>query len=437
MASSFYECSSSSDSTPSHPGSRRSSFTSPQQFSGGLPTPNSSPLTSHNCPPAPSNRPPTPSSCHHSPDLHDTPGQPLTDAQLIATFTPQEQEFYNWFLETEEEQNDLMDLIFDPGAYDRFHEAAWPDPKVLEAYDKWANKWLGRHTDRMFASISDEEFFEQLRNTNSIRDGDLARLCWTLNVPNIPLAILGEANFDGIFACYAVRPSSNFLYPSPPFWLTEDDIGSMNESHEIALAINLNVRTDEKGFPAVPVRQVKKQLVMKQGTSVPDSVDVDPNDPKGKTSFVFIQLGELCVFSEDWDTVRTKSRDEILDQTWQLTGFGVVAEVTSEGVPKALWVIYNTRIPTASDDGEVSRHYDQGDPMAGWVFKEHPAGSDRDSDKRFFAARITDDLNNFGPTKKLNFEIFCHSEVQIVPSIVYETEGVHVPVETADLDDEK
>ncbi|KAM6527790.1 hypothetical protein FALCPG4_008834 [Fusarium falciforme] len=253
---------------------------------------------------------------------------------------------------------------------------------------------------------------------------------------NLPLVILGEANFDGIFACYAVRPSSNFLHPSPPFWSKESDIGSMHESHGIALAINLNVGTNAKGLPAVPVREVKKQLVKKQGKEIPDSVDINPNDPKRKTNFVFMQLGELCVFAKDWNTARTKSHSALIGETWHLTGFGVVVEVSAGGVPKVLWAIYNTQIPTEPLGDITNRAYDQGGPKAGWIFKEHPAGSNRDPSKRFFAARITDDLNNFSPTKTLEFEVFCRSEVQIVPTMVHEPipgKMAHVPVQMADL----
>lgn len=89
-------------------------------------------------------RPPIPTACL------------LSDEELIASFTPQEQRFYQWHLETEEQRNYLMTLFSDPGAYDRFHEEGWLDPEVFEAYQNWADKWLGRHTARMRYRGSDE-----------------------------------------------------------------------------------------------------------------------------------------------------------------------------------------------------------------------------------------------------------------------------------------
>ncbi|RSL67019.1 hypothetical protein CEP53_003148 [Fusarium sp. AF-6] len=442
----------------SHPSSRRSSFASPQGLS-------SRPHTPSGCPPIPGEGPLTPGSRHHSPglqhsprlqyspgpqhgpglqhgpSLHHTPtkpyipsGRPLSDAMLIDSFTAEEKEFYKWFKETEERRRFLLGFVSDPGAYDHFLEDAWPNPKQFEAYENWAEKWLGRHTARMRYRMPDEEFFKQLQTTNSTKDGHLAELCWTLNMCNLPLVILGEANFDGIFACYAVRPSSNFLHPSPPFWSKESDIGSMHESHGIALAINLNVSTNAKGQPAVPVRQVEKRMVTKPGRQVPDSVDINHDDAKSRTNFVFMQLGELCVFSKDWKTARTKSRSAIVGETWHLTGFGVVAELNPGGAAKALWAIYNTQIPAEPLSDVTNRSYDQGGPKAGWIFKQHPAGSNRDPRNKFFAARITDNLRDFGPTKKLEFEIFCRSEVQIVPAMVHEPvpgKKVHVPVQVA------
>ncbi|WAO89093.1 Hypothetical protein NCS54_00647000 [Fusarium falciforme] len=371
-------------------------------------------------------RPPIPTACL------------LSDEELIASFTPQEQRFYQWHLETEEQRDYLLALISDPGAYDRFHEEAWPNREEYLAYMQWSRKWLGRHMERMFYRMPDEVFFEQLRSTNLTKEGDLGELCWTLNMCNVPLVVLGEATFDGIFTCYAIRPSSNFLYASPPLGELTKTRGDL--MHENALAINLNVSTDTRGFPAVAVRDVEKEWVMKGGIEVPDSVDIHPDEPDGKTNFVFAQLGELCTYVGDWETERTKSLDDIVGGTWQLTGFGVVAEISSKGLPKALWAIYNTHLPTERLSDEEHRVHDLRGGLGGWIFKKHAARSERDTSNRFFAARITNNLMGFGPAKKLEFEIFSRSEVQIVPAMVYQVSAqqpVVVPLQVVDLDSEK
>ncbi|KAM0428909.1 hypothetical protein ACHAPT_006709 [Fusarium lateritium] len=326
-----------------------------------------------------------------------------------------------------------MGLETDFFAYDRFMEQAWPEPEVYKAYRKWARKWLGRHMDRISYRIPDEDFFQQLRNTNLTKKGDLAQLCWTLNMCNVPLVLLGEADFDGTFTGYAIRPSSNFLDPSPPLEPMENREDLM---HESALAIDLNVHTDDEGFPSSRVRELKKELVTKQGNKVPDSVDINPDGPDGKTNFVFVQLGELCVCVDDWKTARAESHDDIVGGTWRLTGFGVVAEVTAEGAPKALWAIYNTQLPTEPLTDEINRVHEAGGGSTwGWIFKKHPDGDARDIRNKFFAARITENLDNFGPTKPLKVEIFSRNEGQIVRSMVYEPSPGNpavVPVQVLD-----
>ncbi|RSL65869.1 hypothetical protein CEP54_003978 [Fusarium duplospermum] len=383
-----------------------------------------------------------PESSSSSAQLDSRPSIPdaclLSDEELIAAFTPEEKRFYAWFQKTQETRNQLMGLVSDPGAYDRFHEDAWPIPKVFEAYEKWAKKWLGRHTARMRYRIPDEKLFEQLRNINLTKKGDLAELCWTLNMCNVPLVILGEATFDDIFTCYAILPSSNFLYASPPLGELTKTRGDL--MHGNALAINLNVNTDTRGFPAVAVREVKKEWVMKEGREVPDSVDIHPDEPNGKTNFVFAQLGELCTFVGDWKAERTKSLDDIVGGTWQTTGFGVVAEFSPKGVPHALWAIFNTQLPEEPLGSSQNRTHDLEGGLGGWMFKKDADGSERDSSNKFFVARITDNLMGFGPTKKLKFEIFSRSEVQIVPAMVNEVserQPVVVPLQVADLDSGK
>ncbi|KAL2687800.1 hypothetical protein Neosp_005369 [[Neocosmospora] mangrovei] len=341
----------------------------------------------------------------------------VSDEALIAAFTPDEQRFYDWFQKNEKKLNSLIGLESDFGAHVRFIKEQWPNHGEYVAYKQWSRKWLGRHMERMCYRMPEEEFFWQLQNTNLTKDGSLAELCWTLNMCNVPLAVLGEATFDGIFTCYAIRPSSNFLYASPPLGELTKTRGDL--MHENALAINLNVSTDTEGFPAVAVRDVKKEWVMKGGIEVPDSVDIHPDEPNGKTNFVFAQLGELCTYTGDWNTERTKSLEDIVGGTWQLTGFGVVAEISPRGRPKALWAIFNTHLPTERLSEEEYR---------------------RDTSNRFFAARITNNMMGFGLAKKLEIEIFSRSEVQIVPAMLYQASAqqpVVVPLQVADLGSEK
>ncbi|KAI8672100.1 hypothetical protein NCS56_00672500 [Fusarium sp. Ph1] len=263
--------------------------------------------------------------------------------------------------------------------------------------------------------MSDEEIFDRVRGTNFAGSEDLAKYCWTMEMSNNPLLVLGTARHGGSITGFAVQPNSTFLWPTWDEARLDypDEPGLM---HESLLAINLNVPVQPTGFPGVFTRLVNRAFVSHNGRSVPDSTQFDPSQTP--TNFVFAQLGELCVFVGDWKAARNMSGNGDVDGAWEPTGFGVVVQVQSNGQPKCLWAIYNCLPPREDLQDEpcdrdmntlrIHRWIEQG---GGSIFNDPKIQGARNP---CFVMKITNDLQGLGPLKELNFQVICKREVQII-----------------------
>ncbi|RSM17181.1 hypothetical protein CDV31_003895 [Fusarium ambrosium] len=335
--------------------------------------------------------------------------RPPSDQELIASFTERERMFYDWYFRTEEER-DKLDMC--SMAYTLFLRKYWPNPQDLDDYFEWSRKWFGRHMVRARYRMSDEEIFDGVRGTNFASSQDLAKHCWTMEMSNNPLLVLGSARLRGSITGFAVQPDSTFLWPTFDY---PDEPGLM---HESLLAINLDVPINLSGLPKTLTRCVDQTFVSHNDRLVLDSTQFHPDQTP--TNFVFAQLGELCVFTGDWKAARNDSGDDDDDGAWEPTGFGVVVEVQSNGQPKCLWAIYNCMPPREDLEDEPCdfdintqrkhRGIEQGD---GSIFNDPKMNP-------CFAMKITNDLQDFGPSKELNFQVVCKREMQIVRAKVWE-----------------
>lgn len=344
--------------------------------------------------------------------------RPLSDQELFDSFTDKERDFYDWHHRTKDERWGLT-----LSADIQFLKAKWTNPEDLDDYFKWSRKWLGRHTDRMLYQMPDEEIFEKLRNTNFASSHDLANHCWTMEMSNNPLVFLGSARRRGNLTGYAVQPSSTFLWPTQDRAQKDypDEPGLM---HKSLLAINLDIPVQMTGFPSpsTTTRPTDRALRYRHGQMTPDSSQSDPSQTS--TSFVFAQLGELCVFVGEWEAARNKSDDDDynddddVDGVWEPTGFGVVVEVQSNGQPKCLWAIYNCLPPRedlmdepCDEDIDTLRIHRKNEQDDSFIFNDPEIQGDKNPS---YVIKMTDDLQGLGSSKELDLQVVCRREAQIV-----------------------
>ncbi|UPL01133.1 hypothetical protein LCI18_012067 [Fusarium solani-melongenae] len=356
--------------------------------------------------------------------------RPPSDQELIDSFTDRELEFYNWHEETRATRAQL-DLL--GGVH--FIKDKWSNPDDLNDYFEWTSKWSRRHRDRWLYQWTDQEIFEQLRNTNFASRDDLARHCWAMEMSNNPLAFLGSARRRGNLTGYGFQPSSTFLWPTQD--RTQKDYSGKTElMHESLLAINLEVPVQMTGLPSLSTttRPTDRAIRYRHGQMTPDSTQSDPDQTP--TSFVFAQLGELYVFVGDWEAALDKSDncdeycdhdddcndddDDDVDGTWERTGFGVVVEVQSNGKPKGLWAIYSCLPPRddlledAGDDIDKDldtlRIHRQNEQDDSFIFNDPEI---QGNENPCYVIKMTDDLHGLGLSKELDLQVVCRREVQI------------------------
>lgn len=99
------------------------------------------------------------------PDLFDPL---LPDDQIIASFTGEQKQFYEWSLKNEATLDRLSLEVGDDGfpADMSYVDRAWPDPQVRHRYCVWNQQWTCRLFQRMRRVISQTEFFDKISKTN-------------------------------------------------------------------------------------------------------------------------------------------------------------------------------------------------------------------------------------------------------------------------------
>lgn len=361
---------------------------------------------------------------------------PPSDQELFDSFTNKEIEFYDWDKETRAER-DQLDLL----ARINHLKARWPSQEDRIDFAKWSRKWHGRHIDRMNYRMSDEEIFEQIRNTNFASSGGLAHHCWAMEMSSNPFIFLGTARHQGKLTGYAVQTSSTFLWPTRDS-AQKDYLTKPGLMHRSLLAINPDIPVQMTGFPSPSITTPPSNRAVKyrHGQMTPESSRSDPDQTSN--GFVFAQLGELYVFVGDWEAARHKmdddddddcddyadydddcdcdckdDHDDDVDEGWRPTGFGVVVEVQSNGQPKCLWAIYNCLPPRYDlmdepcENIDTLRIHRQNEQVESFVFNNPEIQGDKNP---CYVVKMTNDLQGLGFSKELDFQVTCRREVQIV-----------------------
>ncbi|KAK5990149.1 hypothetical protein PT974_08415 [Cladobotryum mycophilum] len=246
----------------------------------------------------------------------------LSDAELMAAFTPQEKEFYDFHM-----KNRLATL----GAKWNYQvmrtnvTKRWPDPHTQSSYFKWYTEWCERHTNRVTQPIIVHDFVENLKKTRFNDSASLARFHWMMEMQNVPFVRLGQASCGGVKTLYGLDPGIAYLWPNRD---DEDEtVGLMKRS---VMVINTSISVDPPAPHVVAVPQKRRREL---GSS-DDSTSSDQT-----VSWPVAQLGALFVF-QDSDSAIDNEDDETRYK-WIPAGFGVVVRLDARGNPGAVYVIYD------------------------------------------------------------------------------------------------
>lgn len=273
----------------------------------------------------------------------------LSDKEIVESFTEEEKQFYEFYLETNK-------AVFDADGRrkggmwaisDRII-AFWPDLEVRARYCRWQLDWSGRTNDRLKRVIPQSEFFDTISTTDFGSVLARGQHLWMMEMLNTPFCLLGESDFGGVFTGYAMDPGPAYLWPN---FQDENDPDLV---HQNILAINTNVPVEGEFIERQSTaRSTPRRRRSEADISGGDTIrSVDSEDADGPGGFIFVQLGALFAYSgtKPWTELQMSERKAIVHGPWNATGFGVVLQIDSRGRPGPVWVICNFHT-SGNDDG--------------------------------------------------------------------------------------
>ncbi|EQL01375.1 hypothetical protein OCS_02919 [Ophiocordyceps sinensis CO18] len=320
---------------------------------------------------------------------------PLSDAELIASFTPKEMEIYRWLEATRELRVSLLDDRVFLAMLDR----RFPTREQCEEYWAFADKWYGRVAKRMAYRMPTGKFIDLIQETHFNNAKSAGKFLWTTEMTNSPFIFLGDSACGGKSIGYGIRTGAYFLWPNLDG--APEDPDMLDRS---VLGINLNVEVEFR-----PSSGIREPL-----SSGEDSVEsAEPDDVGHAQGFTFAQIGNLCVFADDWERAKNMSPDRIIGHSWDLTEFGAVVEVRPDGAFGAVWVIYGFYSDHPDDAAERGEHdpvFDANDDLLPHIGRLH-----RGCAEQFTVAKIANSLDDLRqPRSNFSFEIEARRECQIV-----------------------
>ncbi|KAF5676777.1 hypothetical protein FDENT_9423, partial [Fusarium denticulatum] len=139
--------------------------------------------------------------------------RPKTDQEIRKTWTPLQWQFEAWY----EANKAKIRRCHVPGAdYDAFNQLiakSFSKKEEQEAFEVWAEEWLGRYAARMTYRMGPEEFLTQVTRTNFTDTHSTGNLLQTIALNNVPWVPIGKSKYGGVGTFYAFKPNANFLQP--------------------------------------------------------------------------------------------------------------------------------------------------------------------------------------------------------------------------------
>ncbi|EQK99998.1 hypothetical protein OCS_04286 [Ophiocordyceps sinensis CO18] len=337
----------------------------------------------------------------------------LSDDQIIQTFTPLENKFYQWVEHGDYDRFACVrPTVWDTAAQERFPDE---DPDHLwENFGVFASKWFGRFRRRVRKVVQRDELLRIIWDTPCKNVDQLAKNLWTFNFCNVADLFLGESSFGGVLTGYAVDGGSHVLHPD----FSYDEMSDPSNPHLLDSVI---LALDRKRFtttPTAPLEHISPRKRRQHDSYfAPSFRSADGGDFEDHDPFCFLQLGSLVACTgQNWAKVRDKGQSEINDATWDETGYAVVVELNPAGYPRGpVYVVYNFR--------EV-----RPDPSTGEAFPDAVDIQWKDSDwrelphirrlypnckQKFFVAKIADKLDHLDTKVPFDFDIVCEPRCEI------------------------
>ncbi|KAK3375873.1 hypothetical protein B0T24DRAFT_698471 [Lasiosphaeria ovina] len=243
---------------------------------------------------------------------------PPSDEEALASLTPQEREFYDWY----EANKHIQDM----DEWRRTVRNHWKE-RAME-FKKWLAMWIDRIFGRESYVVPSSEY------------------------GNHDFFLLGEAKLDGIFTCFGLIPGAFYLTPN----MGADDY-TEGILHRSILGINTNIPIDftppEDGGGSPSKRRYQQRSSGEGSVRSTDSGDIDYGH-----GFIFAQLGPLYAFTgpRDWEEARkAMTYDDIIEMGhWTTTGFGVVTEIDKNGRSGLMYNFYQDNY-NVTDVGPITR----------------------------------------------------------------------------------
>ncbi|CAK7567611.1 MAG: hypothetical protein SEPTF4163_005578 [Sporothrix epigloea] len=363
---------------------------------------------------------------HMNPNLMDPY---MTDEQIIATFTPLEQQFYEWQILGRAEAIRLGEelLDYEDNFYIRLQEK-FPFPNIKNAFWHFIDKWDGRLLRRSRIVITPKDFYERLRTTDCKNAASLGETSLWMHTEAIPDLFFGQSNFGGSLMHYALSTGPQYLFPDTPYgkmidpsnpYILKDTVLAIDVDVEEIARRSILAQQPTLGL----LRDAKRSRHENRSSGEESTISVqsaNSDDFVIRKPFVFFQIGALCCCTaEEWMRRDTEYADDSYDPEFQETGYGVVVRLDNDGFPTgAVYIVYKYQdeaTPAVSDDPSKPAFWKERewrDPQNNelpHIRRLYPG-----CDRKFFLAKIADDLADLKEDGHFDIQVISEERKTVV-----------------------
>ncbi|KAF4343448.1 hypothetical protein FBEOM_2590 [Fusarium beomiforme] len=356
---------------------------------------------------------------------------PKTDKEIMASWSAEEREFYEWTESNKEKILDTQRIGVEWNAYPKMMKRAWPDPGFLDRYNEWSHNWYGRIFRRNKYAMNTEDFIEMINQGNFLdKSKEIIRNIKIYSKPFVPI---GETSFGDVFTGFAFTPSTNFL--EPKFLENDGDVISnmilalnthvpFNNSdppRSLSVLLGLGLSTASSMCSALH----KKDSAARGLLPVPHQQNKDFGDTGSNSApqnFVFAQFGMLWAYTGNWEDARQGDPAADKQRRWKPNGFAVVVRLSPRGKAGEVYVLCHPnptkQLKKIEDDlvgKPKSRTRRKSKFKPGFVLDSYTHGYPHPQSNSFWFAKVANSFQELGSFKnRFEFDVVSSNEIHAV-----------------------
>ncbi|TDZ33380.1 hypothetical protein C8035_v010867 [Colletotrichum spinosum] len=237
----------------------------------------------------------------------------------------------------------------------------YPHGNKAQRFNRWVAQDCGDYMSRMRKPVTWPDFTRLTANTNFANP--LSRGSWLemMILGNKGAYHIGESSFGGFFTGYALDPGPSYLHAA-------HSSSNQDPVHESVLAINLDAEEE--------------------------------NSP-----LLFVQLGSISYYrGAGWKKARDSNWDTQAKGPWTPTGFGLVVQISSSGLPQGVFSVFNNYLLNPEDDSYVPMGFPPA--CSGRLFKHDFVPHEHcDPQHGFIVAKVAENVQQLGPKFNIPFRV--------------------------------